>query len=337
MSGRDLARRGLPAAAADHAATAADLAADSLAPNTRRAYAAAVAAFERYLSDLVGEPLPVAEFLAAAKPGQIDQFLALYLGERHAAGRAVSTLRLAVAAVRAVARETRQPDPVGPLTRRVLSGAARNGDGRGRGQAAAIDRDLLDTLLRQCEAETAEPRRKAAAIRDAAILSVMSDGLLRVSEAAALRWRDLRVEPDGSGRLTVARSKTDQTGEGAIQYCGPPTVAAVRRWRRVVGDPSAESPMFRRIHRSGAVQADTLAARSIGDMIRRRAEAAGIEGARGHSLRIGSAVELARRGADLPQLQTAGRWRDPSTPARYVRAESAARGAVAALIYGAAK
>ena len=56
----------------------------------------------------------------------------------------------------------------------------------------------------------------------------MSDGLLRVSEAAAL-------EGEGPNTLTIRRSKTDQEGEGAVQYIGEPTVARVRAWLEAAG------------------------------------------------------------------------------------------------------
>ena len=49
----------------------------------------------------------------------------------------------------------------------------------------------------------------------------------------------------------------------------------------------------------------------------------------GHSLRVGSARELAADGASLVELQQAGGWRSPTTPAVYVRRESATRGPVA--------
>ena len=60
-------------------------------------------------------------------------------------------------------------------------------------------------------------------LRDAALLAIMSDGLLRVSEAAALEAADLEAE--GANTLTIRRSKTDQEGEGTVQYMGGPTVA----------------------------------------------------------------------------------------------------------------
>ena len=63
-------------------------------------------------------------------------------------------------------------------------------------------------------------------LRDTALLAVMSDGLLRVSEAAALEAADLEAE--GASTLTIRRSKTDQEGAGAVQYIGGPTVARGR-------------------------------------------------------------------------------------------------------------
>ena len=51
---------------------------------------------------------------------------------------------------------------------------------------------------------------------------VMRDGLLRVSEASALTWGNIELHEDGSGRLHVTRSKTDQTAEDAVLYLGLP-------------------------------------------------------------------------------------------------------------------
>ncbi len=49
-------------------------------------------------------------------------------------------------------------------------------------------------------------------MRDAAILAVASDALLRVGEVAALQVDDIAFEADGSGIVTIRSSKTDQEG-----------------------------------------------------------------------------------------------------------------------------
>ena len=55
----------------------------------------------------------------------------------------------------------------------------------------------------------------------------MRDTLLRRSEVAALTWGNVKVHEDGSGRIHVARSKTDQAAEGVILYLGPTAVEAL--------------------------------------------------------------------------------------------------------------
>ena len=166
-------------------------------------------------------------------------------------------------------------------------------------------------------------------------LRLGSDALLRVSELAAVQVADLEAETDGSGRLTVRRSKTDQDGRGAVLYIGAPTMKAVRAWQAAAG--VAEGPLFRRVWgRSNTVGADAIDASTARRVIKTRAEAAGIDGrVSGHSLRVGSAQDLASAGAELTELMNAGRWQSPAMPAHYARGQLAGRGAVARLRYGA--
>ena len=166
--------------------------------------------------------------------------------------------------------------------------------------------------------ETTGGRRLAgegslAGLRDAAIVALMSDAMLRVSEVAALDCADLATETDESGRLTIRYSKTDQKGEGAVQFIGAPTV-----------------------RRGAVVGTERIADRSVRRIIARRAADAEVEGRiSGHSLRVGAAQSLAAAGASVVDMQTAGRWKSPEMPGRYARGQLAARGAVARLRYGA--
>ena len=51
------------------------------------------------------------------------------------------------------------------------------------------------------------------------------------------------------------------------------------------------------------------------------------------ALKVAVTQSLARRGASLVEMQTAGRWKSPVMPAHYAQAELAALGAVARLRY----
>ena len=51
-----------------------------------------------------------------------------------------------------------------------------------------------------------------------AIVMTMRDGLLRVSEARELLWKDVTWSDDGSGTVYIRHAKGDQKGEGAVQW-----------------------------------------------------------------------------------------------------------------------
>ena len=120
-----------------------------------------------------------------------------------------------------------------------------------------------------------------------AIASVIRDGLLRVSEAAALAWADLSPAPDGSGIATVRRSKTDPESQGQAVYLGEAAMTALAAIRPA--DVDGAAPIF------------GLSVRQLPRRIQAMARAAGLgEGFSGHSGRVGMAQDLAASG--LPPL-----------------------------------
>ncbi len=281
--------------------TTRDLVEASVSANTRRAYASVWRRFD-------------ATGLEADDAG-----IAAYLTGLYEAGRSPATASMTVAALRFRGRHTGAVDPVGPLSERVLAGFRRQGADRGRGQVTGI---------RHEEARQAG-RGGLAGLRDAALIAVASDALLRVSKVAALEVGDIDWS---SSALLVRRSKTDQEAEGAVLYLGEPTLNRVREW--LEASEISEGPLFRPVTKSGQVRSFALSTRSVRQVIKDRAEAAGVEGrVSGHSLRVGTAQSLAARGATVIEMQQAGRWQSPSMPGHYARAELAGRGAVARLLY----
>ena len=104
---------------------------------------------------------------------------------------------------------------MGPATDRVLAGFRREGRKRGRGQVEGISWEMADIIAALI---TAVEPGSLAAFRDAALISIMSDAMLRVSEVAALQCADIREDNGGAGLITIHNSKTDQDGEGAILF-----------------------------------------------------------------------------------------------------------------------
>ena len=153
----------------------------------------------------------------------------------------------------------------------------------------------------------------------------MRDGLLRVSEAAALRWGDVELAGDGSGRIRIPKSKTDQEAEGVVLYLGQAAVEALLAIRPEEAVTDAVTPVFN-------LHPDTIRRR-----LQQAARAAGLPGWRditGHSGRVGMAQDLSTAGFALPELMTAGRWKSPRMPARYTERQTAGRGAVARYYQG---
>ncbi len=197
--------------------------------------------------------------------------------------------------------------PDGPAVAAVLRGLKREGRDRGRGQVTGVRWEDVDAAVRIAAAHRGA---SLADRRDAAMVAVASDALLRVSEVAALKVPD--VDPE-AGTLTVRRSKTDQAGAGAVLFLGPPTVRRVRRWTAAAG--LTAGPLFRRVSKAGRVGPRGLHPNSVRAIIQHRAGAAGVQGrVSGHSLRVGAAQSLAAAGAGTAEMQVAGRWKSANWP-----------------------
>ena len=288
--------------------------ASSRSPATRRAYASQWRMFTtwtgaRGLSSLPAEPSAVAA----------------YLTDRAGTGVSVATVQLSRAAIAAAHSDANLDDPCAhPGVRRTMSGLSRM-FGRPPLQATPLTSDVAAAIRAtarrprpypsgRVESESTAERR---GLVDIALVSVMRDALLRRSEATDLVWSDVERLVDGTGRLTVRRSKTDQVSEGKVLYLSAASMADLEAIRP--GDSSR-----------GDMKVFGLSSSQIGRRIARSCEVAGFAGAySGHSPRVGMAQDLAANGAELPALMEAGRWDSPTMPARYTRSQAAERGAVA--------
>ncbi len=237
-----------------------------------------------------------------------DAVLAEYIRFLYAEGKATATINLVVAAVKWMAAHKGADYEVGPISTRTLSEIRVEGKRRGRRQADGL---TWDEVERVCAA--AESSDTAAGLRDAAMISLMSDCLLRISEAVAVNVED--VKPEG---LLLHRDEGEQEKAEDTLYICDSTRQLIKRYRRRAGIESGA--LFRRIRYHKHVTEDRLGVKGARGAIQRRAREAGIEGAiSGHSLRMGSALSLAEAGATVKEVQRAGRWQDVTMPARYVR------------------
>ena len=121
-------------------------------------------------------------------------------------------------------------------------------------------------------------------IRDSAILALGFEMLARRSELVALRDDDLDWRPDGTLRVTIRRSKTDQAGLGRYVFTSRETAGVVHRWIDWRGPDFAF--LFGPIYQGQPVRRD-LNSVTIRLAIQKWAARAGLEFSgefRGHSL-----------------------------------------------------
>ena len=229
--------------------------------------------------------------------------VAAYLTERAAEGWMPATIRVAAAAIADRYKQDGVENTAAhPGVKRVVAGLVR-ADTREQRQAQPLTAEALAAVratakLPRQKARRPEPANAAErrGLVDIALLSVMRDALLRVSEAAALRWGDVQIEADGTARVQVRRSKTDQEGAGSLLYLGGTAVQDLLAIRPEKAAMAPEALVFE------------LSASQIGRRFRAAALAAGLgDGFSGHSGRVGMAQDLSAAGTELPALMTAGR------------------------------
>ena len=280
---------------------------DALSPNSRRAY------------QLVWRQLN--DFLSAkdeALDNLTDTQLAAYLSILDTKGIAPATLSVCLAAVKWYFSNVKGSDVQFTISQKRLKTIRRDAKGRGRGQVDAL---VWTDVERVCA--FAEADKSVAGLRDSAMIRLMSDCLLRVSEVVAVNCGHFK-----QNTLIVQRSKTDQQGTGVALYVTSDTRKAIKRYQEKAG--ITRGALFRPIRRGGHIQTNRLTDVSARWIIKKRAADAGVDGfISGHSLRVGSAVSLAKAGASVVDLQVAGRWKNSQMPAHYARAEMAERGAIA--------
>lgn len=308
----------LPVSLAAYGEQAKDYARNARAKNTRRAYASDWDDFARWCRPYGFVPLParpetVALYLTALaealKPSTLRRRLATISQVHQAAGHETSTRAAAV--------------------RLVWAGIRRAKGTEQQGKAPAITAELrrmVDTL-----------DDRLIGVRDRALLLLGFAGAFRRSELVALTVGDVQSGHDGL-TVTIRKSKTDQEGQGrkvGIPYGSHPHTCPVRAmaaWRERAG--LSEGPLFRSVNRHGTLQPGRLSDRAVALIVKRAAQAAGLDPARyaGHSLRAGLATSAAQAGISERSIMAQTGHKSVMVARRYIRDGSLFRDNAAAQV-----
>ena len=185
------------------------------------------------------------------------------------------------------------------------------------------------------------PGQNLPTIRERAMLCVAYDAMTRRSELTAINVEDLKFLEDGTGRLLIRRSKTDQAGEGHVAYLSRDSVRFVKAWLKAAG--IKEGAVFRRIIGRGTLTYDKKGKGRMGGRLSPEAVARAFKtvarylklpaedvvAVSGHSVRVGATQDLLALNVDLASVMREGRWKSVRMPMRYGEHVMAARGGMA--------
>lgn len=269
---------GLSAKLSEDLRHAADLAAQSLSENTRRAYSADIKAWQEYAVDQGLAEFPISS-------GGLAAFIAHMDREQ---GLRISTIRRRVVALAQWHRERGELPPNEDVrVREELRGLARTRKTAPK-KKRALTTAMARSMLEKIDAASAIGQRDRTVI-----LVGLATGMRR-SELAALIWDDVLEDPDGLV-IRISQSKTDQEGKG--QFVGIPYIedgdlcpaSALLAWRDSSG---------------GTGSVFGVSGKTIYRIVKRYTAAAGLNpdefGA--HSFRSGFATEAGREGASLEDV-----------------------------------
>jgi integrase len=203
------------------------------AASTRRAYRADFAAFEAWCRERGLCPLPAD-----------SQIVAWHISAIASAGLSVSSIGRRLAGIAYAHKLAKEPNPTDAEDVKVILAGIRRTVGTAPRRKAAATADRVRAMLDACP-PTMLGRR------DRALLALGFAGAFRRSELVALRVEDLTEVSDGF-RVTIRRSKTDQTGEGheivIPRGLKIRPVEAVQAWLQVAG--VSDGILFRAVHRA---------------------------------------------------------------------------------------
>ena len=285
-------------AAASHYAQA------SKAASTRRAYQADAADFAFWCEQQGAEPLPASVDTVAA-----------YLASLATSGLKASTITRRCAGIRYMHRLAGLESPTSNEALKAVLSGIRRSIGTAVTRKAPATADVVRAIL-------TEMPQDLRGLRDRALILRGFAGALRRSELVALDVNDLEETAEGL-LVHIRKSKTDQEGTG--DFVSIPhgsrlrPVGGVMAWLQAAG--ITEGPLFRSIKKGGSVTLERLSDRSVAEVLKRRAEAAGFDPAifSGHSLRAGFVTAALHHGADILRVMDVTRHREVSTLKTYDR------------------
>ncbi len=194
--------------------------------------------------------------------------------------------------------------------------AMKRAQGTAQKQAPALSAEVITVALDKMGNTLAE-------LRDKALIWLAYDSMARASEIIAFNVSDLH-QSDRGHAIHIAKSKTDQEGEGDYRYVSPQTMRAINDWVEAAA-LDADSALFIPVSQAG--KSDRLARQDIGRIYKRRIG----QKYSAHSTRVGAAVDQLYWKETTARIMQAGGWKSPVMVARYTKSADVQNSAAAGL------
>ena len=281
-------------------------AAQSKSKETKRAYRTDWGAWERWADARAVQALPAA-----------PEDLARYLAESAQRLR-VATLQRRIASIaQAHALAGHESPTRHPMVQVVMQGIRRAHGVAQKGKAPVSVADLRVMVASQ-------QGHGLRGLRNRAVILLGFAAALRRSEIVALDTEHL-AWTDAGLVLTIARSKTDQEGAGAmvgvpygstLETC---PVRTLRQWLDQAG--IASGAVFRTVDRHGKVVNNRMAARTVAAVVKEAVAATGKGPAAfgAHTLRSGLCTAAAERGVSERSIAAVTRHKSMAVLRRYIK------------------
>lgn len=320
---------------------------ESLSENTWNAYQNAWNDFLDFCEQEGDQPLPAAPETVAFYLGHLAVKPDPGSGEAGEDGLAVSTIEVRLHAISYFHSEAGAGDPTKDRkVKKVMRGIRRRKkDGEGASPLLATQiRKIIDALPKKKEVyienkldrvegtpsdplTSGEKRHLNLLIRrNRAIILLGFAGAFRRSEIAGLRYEDVEHYPEQGLRVTIPKSKTDQTGTGQTVHIQKlegdyDPVEAFLKWKASAEDLGS-GPVFRGVTRGGNLRTSSIAGEAINRIVKEGIDLAGIpdpEAYSAHSLRAGHATQATLNGVPAESTMNTTRHESRNQFAGYVR------------------
>lgn len=275
------------------------------APSTIRAYRANFSKFIRFCDNSNSQALPassatVAQFISELTCGSLKS----------------SSIRLAVAAISSIHKFNLLDDPTKHPVAKIELRRTHRTLGRYSQQAFGITEEILEKML---EATSNNLR----GIRDKALLLLAYDSMCRRNELVSLKLLDITsndTNDQAKIKIRLRRSKTDQELQGKWIFPSQRSAIAIQLW--INEARLTDGFLFRGITNNLSVTSE-LKCGQINRIYKTLAKNANlpqkiIKHISGHSMRVGAAQDLLKKGANLTLIMNRGRWSKSDTVMRYL-------------------